>query len=60
MSKFSDQLSQFVKLSGKSKNQIIDESKINRSSFFQFLNGKRMPTKEASDGHLAGAADDPR
>ena len=46
MSKFSDQLSQFVKLSGKSKNQIIDESKINRSSFFQFLNGKRMPTKE--------------
>ena len=49
MSKFSDQLSQAIKLSGKSKNQIIEESKINRSSFFQFLNGKRMPTKE----HLA-------
>lgn len=49
MSKFSVQLSQAIKLSGKSKNQIIEESKINRSSFFQFLNGKRMPTKE----HLA-------
>ena len=49
MSKFSDQLSQAIKLSGKSKNQIIEEPKINRSSFFQFLNGKRMPTKE----HLA-------
>ena len=49
MSKFSDQLSQAIKLSGKSKNQIIEESKINRSSFFQFLNGKRIPTKE----HLA-------
>ena len=49
MSKFSDQLSQAIKLSGKSKNQIIEESKINRSSFFQFLNGKWMPTKE----HLA-------
>lgn len=49
MSKFSDQLSQAIKLSGKSKNQIIEESKINRSSFFQFLDGKRMPTKE----HLA-------
>lgn len=53
MSKFSDQLSQFVKLSGKSKNQIIDESKINRSSFFQFLNGKRMPTKEHLTAILA-------
>lgn len=53
MSKFSVQLSQFIKLSGKSKNQIIDESKINRSSFFQFLSGKRMPTKEHLTSILA-------
>lgn len=53
MSKFSDQLNLSVKLSGKSKNQIIDESKINRSSFFQFLNGKRMPTKEHLTAILA-------
>lgn len=53
MSKFSDQLNRSVKLSGKSKNQIIDESKINRSSFFQFLNGKRMPTKEHLNAILA-------
>ena len=53
MSKFSDQLSQSIKLSGKSKNQIIDESKINRSSFFKFLNGKRTPTKEHLSAILA-------
>lgn len=53
MSKFSDQLNRSVKLSGKSKNQIIDESRINRSSFFQFLNGKRMPTKEHLNAILA-------
>ena len=61
MSKFSDQLSQAIKLSGKSKNQIIEESKINRSSFFQFLNGKRMPTKEhLTAGDPGGAAADSR
>lgn len=46
MSTFSERLTKCVKESGVSKNGLIEACRINRSTFFQCLNGKRLPTEE--------------
>lgn len=46
MSAFSERLTMCVEKSGLSKNTLIDTCKVNRSTFFQCLNGKRLPTDE--------------
>lgn len=46
MSAFSERLTICVEKSGVSKNALIDTCKVNRSTFFQCLNGKRLPTDE--------------
>ena len=43
---FSELLSEFISQSGTSKNEIIRACDIDRSSFFKFLNGGRIPTNE--------------
>ena len=43
---FSELLSEFISQSGISKNEIIRACDIDRSSFFKFLNGGRIPTNE--------------
>ena len=46
MSVFSEQLKRCVQESDLSKNWIVDLCQVNRSTFFQCLNGKRLPTEE--------------
>ena len=46
MSVFSEQLNKCVEESGFSKNMLISASRINRSTFFQCLSGKRLPTED--------------
>lgn len=41
---FSKQLSHLIKLSPESNNKIINQTGIDRSTFYQFLSGKRIPT----------------
>ena len=43
---FSELLSEIISQSGISKNEIIRACDIDRSSFFKFLNGSRIPTNE--------------
>lgn len=46
MSVFSEQLNKCVEESSFSKNALISASRVNRSTFFQCLSGKRLPTEE--------------
>lgn len=46
MSVFAEQLSRYVEESSFSKNALIAASHINRSTFFQFLSGRRLPNEE--------------
>lgn len=46
MSVFSEQLNKCVEESSFSKNALISASRVNRSTFFQYLSGKRLPTEE--------------
>ena len=46
MSAFSERLNKYVDESGFSKNALIAACQVNRSTFFQCLNGKRLPTDE--------------
>lgn len=43
---FSLLLKEYIEKNHLSKNELVRESGIDRSSFFQFLNGKRIPTKK--------------
>lgn len=43
---FSERLTRCVEESGVSKNALIDACRVNRSTFFQCLSGRRLPTEE--------------
>lgn len=51
MSAFSELLTNYVAKSGLTKNGLIEACQVNRSTFFQCLNGKRLP-KESFFEHL--------
>ena len=42
-------LTRYIEISGSSNNAIIRRTKIDRSSFYKILNGKRIPTQEQAE-----------
>ena len=46
MSAFTERLNKCIKESGMSKNRLIETCHVNRATFFQCMNGKRLPTEE--------------